>query len=126
MLTTDNKVNLDEVRISMPAEGGGDPVQVVVSRSVVDAITAATGPDGKLDIGIYTKSVTGFDDGEIRSMFEKIQNKEHWKNPIDAVVPNHRLDLAKAAITYFHADDQFTLTPKGPLATRIQSRGYMA
>ena len=41
---------------------------------------------------------------DLRQIFNKIQDKTHWKNPICASVHHSQVNYVFAAIEYFHAD----------------------
>ncbi len=38
---------------------------------------------------------------QLKEAFEKVQNKEHWKNPIDAYIRKDEYDITNEAIIYF-------------------------
>jgi len=38
---------------------------------------------------------------ELKAAFEKVQNKEHWKNPIDAFIDPKEYGIIDDAISYF-------------------------
>lgn len=110
----------------MPAEtAGGKPttVPMTVETSVIDALQACRDENGEFDEFKYVKMVTGFEKGFIDETFRLIQNKEHWKFPIDVMVDDDKVALTVAAIRHMHADEP-KVTPLGEGKTRIQGRGY--
>jgi hypothetical protein len=38
---------------------------------------------------------------QLKEAFEKVQNKEHWKNPIDAYIRKDEYDITNDAIAFF-------------------------
>lgn len=38
---------------------------------------------------------------ELKAAFEKVQNKEHWKNPIDAFISPDDYEVTDEAIAFF-------------------------
>lgn len=63
--------------------------------------------------------------GELRETFELVQNKEHWKAHIDAMVPADTCTARVTAAVVFFAgcEPKFTYLPEG---IRVQAVGYFA
>lgn len=64
---------------------------------------------------------------DLRQIFEKIQDKTHWKNPICASVHHSQVNFVLAAIEYFHAD-KATVEGIEPITGNviITGKGYQA
>lgn len=63
-------------------------------------------PEGKkIQAKIDAEEYAGYRIGDLRKTFSKYEDKTHWKNPIDAIVPT-RMEAEKLAkaITYFQGD----------------------
>jgi hypothetical protein len=69
---------------------------------------------------------------QLKEAFEKVQNKEHWKNPIDAVIPKQAMDITSDAIQFFTGTQAFFSSNKLTLAqceagmVRVTAVGYYA
>lgn len=67
---------------------------------------------------------------KLRVAFEKVQNKEHWKNPIDAVIHKSEMDITANAIHFFTGTQAFFNTNRLTLAecesgmVRVIADGY--
>ena len=67
---------------------------------------------------------------KLRVAFEKVQNKEHWKNPIDAVIHKSEMDITSDAIQFFTGTQAFFSSNKLTLAeceagmVRVTAIGY--
>lgn len=64
-----------------------------------------------------------YTDEELREAFEKVQNKKHWKNPINAVCLREDQDVITEAVIYF-AGCVPTFTPIGTDKLRCRAVGY--
>lgn len=49
------------------------------------------------------KTYTGYTQEQLENAFKLVQNKEHWKNPINAYCTTDEAKPVAAAITYFTA-----------------------
>ena len=67
-----------------------------------------------------------------RVAFEKVQNKEHWKNPIDAVIHKSEMEITSDAIHFFTGTQAFFNSNNLTLAqceagmVRVTAIGYYA
>lgn len=61
---------------------------------------------------------------QLREAFEKVQNKEHWKNPIEAFIPVSDLDITDKAIRHFTGTDMMVGWTKNDGTIKIWSIGY--
>ena len=60
---------------------------------------------------------------QLEQAFQKVQNKNHWKGPIDSYIQAHERDLISAAISHFTATQaNFTIQSNGWL--RVKAKGY--
>jgi hypothetical protein len=60
---------------------------------------------------------------QLEEAFKKVQNKEHWKNPINAHIPTSELEITRAAILHFTATDMIVGKTNNGL-TRVWAKGY--
>lgn len=60
---------------------------------------------------------------QLEAAFKKIQNKEHWKNPINAFVPTAELEITDAAIRHFTSTNM-TIGATHNGLTHIWAQGY--
>ena len=44
-----------------------------------------------------------YTDFELRQAFELVQNREHWKNPVNAVINECDKEIVQEAVIYFTA-----------------------
>lgn len=66
-----------------------------------------------------------YTDFELRQAFELVQNREHWKNPVNAVINECDKEIVQEAVIYFTATvPTFTQLADGKL--RVQAAGYWA
>ena len=69
---------------------------------------------------------------QLKEAFEKVQNKDHWKNPIDAVIPKQAMDITADAIHFFTGTQAFfssnrlTLKEVQDGCVRVTAIGYYA
>ena len=116
----------------VPAEnaltGEKTTVNLTIENSVLAAIEAARKTDGTIDEDVYCLRLTGFTKSQLDAAFAKVQNKAHWKNPIDAVVPNTELLLTINAINHFHGSSDVKTSvveiKDGVAMIRVQNAGY--
>lgn len=112
---------------NLPAEsatGVKTTVAVVVEDAVVNAVAAARAT-GEFDEDVYCKTLTGFTKAQLTVAFEVVQNRDHWKNPIDVMVDDSAVAVTVEAIKFFHASSP-KVTPLGEGKTRIKGIGYAA
>lgn len=72
--------------------------------------------------GGYTKS-------ELEAAFKKVQNADHWKNPIDATIPVADVDITAKAIEFFTATKASFFRVggiDGKVRMRVTAPGYYA
>jgi hypothetical protein len=64
---------------------------------------------------------------DARRIFEKVQNKDHWKKPWAAAVPAIMVEAVIKAVEFYHAD-RAQIVGMEPLTGRVlmEGRGYMA
>lgn len=62
---------------------------------------------------------------QLSDAFDLVKNKKDWKNPINAVIPEDKVVVAQAAISYF-AYGMFTVSMVGKGKVRIMAPGYYA
>jgi hypothetical protein len=71
----------------------------------------------------------GYTKAELEAAFKKVQNAEHWKNPIDAFIQIDEVNITAKAIQFFTATTaQFfrVTTAGGKLKMRVTAPGYYA
>lgn len=63
---------------------------------------------------------------ELAKAFEDVKDKEHWKNPIDAVVPLGQKDVLEKAIPWYTGTEPtfYDIDKEGYL--RVTAPGYFA
>lgn len=115
--------------IQVPAEnamtGEQTTIGISVDNVVLDALQTCRTEDGAFDDDAFVKKVTGgFTRAEIDAQFAKVQNKDHWKNGINAVVPFSEVRLTRQAIIFHHGNDQFKTELVGDDSLRIITTGY--
>lgn len=70
---------------------------------------------------------TGFTQSELRTAFEIVQNRSHWKGPIDALVfPDLREVVAAAVVHFTGTSATFARSSANPSALRVTAPGYWA
>ncbi len=65
----------------------------------------------------------GFTQMQLHEAFAMIEDKKHWKNPINTVVADHFLPIARAACMFYTVTD-LDSTPDSEGRVRITSIGY--
>ncbi len=67
---------------------------------------------------------------QLKSVFESVENKEHWKKPFTAKIKKEDFNLVKSAVEFFHADSIeifFEIEdPNGQEYLGIRGHGYQA
>jgi hypothetical protein len=68
---------------------------------------------------------------QLEAAFQKVQNKEHWKNPINAYIKKDEQAITYAAIVHFTATEpNFYRTDSNPINgeesdfVRVLAKGY--
>lgn len=65
----------------------------------------------------------GFTQWQLHDAFAMIENKEHWKGRIDAVISEWLLPIARAACEFYTATELMA-EPAGEGKVRVTSPGY--
>lgn len=107
------------------ADGSVQAIDIKVDPIVLDAIAKST-TDGEFDPEKFFLETTGFTKDQIEAQFEKVQNVDHWKNPINAVVLKTDLLLTIQAIVFYHANHNFDVIDVDEKNCRITTTGYAA
>lgn len=106
------------------------------------AKTSIEGPNLKIDLdpqgpgkGLTSQEIDsfleqgrgGFTQGQIDEAFDLVKNEEHWKNPIDTVIPAEKREIVEKAIPWFTGTDaEFTEIDGQPQNLRVTAPGYYA
>ena len=61
---------------------------------------------------------------QLHDAFTKVQDKQHWKNPIDALVEKKDIDIVTEAIIHFTGSIPTFQPKKGSGKYRVQAAGY--
>lgn len=68
-----------------------------------------------------------FTQEQLEAAFKKVQNADHWKNPIDAVIDTADIDVTRAAIQHFTGTQaEFKLCIGQHGKWRVEAEGYRA
>lgn len=62
---------------------------------------------------------------ELTAAFEKVENAEHWKDPIDCEISRDDLEIVSEAVLYFTATQVEVIEELGD-RVRIKAAGYRA
>ena len=62
---------------------------------------------------------------ELREAFDKVQDKVHWKNPVDAVILTKNIKITEAAIIHYTGSVPTFIRIDGN-NTRVRAAGYYA
>lgn len=117
---------------AVPAEnaltGEKTTVNLTIEDKVLAALEASKTEDG-INEDAFCLRLTGFTKKQLTDAFEKVQNAEYWKNPINAVVPNTELLLTLNAIEHFHGPSNpkteiVEVRADGVVMVRVTSDGY--
>lgn len=71
----------------------------------------------------------GFTETELRAAFSRVENKEHWKKPIAAlvqVVSERELEAIKYAVTFYTGSVATVSRGFGPDVYKVTAAGYYA
>ena len=83
--------------------------------SLEDASEERMFANQKVD-GEYTQA-------DLKFAFTKVQNKEHWKNPIDAIIKMEEQDITERAIIFYTGSIP-SFAPKAGGMLRVIADGY--
>lgn len=83
--------------------------------SFEDASEGAPFANQKVD-GEYTQA-------DLKFAFTKVQNKDHWKKPIDAIIKMEEQDITERAIIFYTSSIP-SFTPKAGGMLRVIADGY--
>lgn len=112
-----------------PLTGQTTTVNLTIENKVLAALEELRDEDGMVNEDAFCLRLTGFTKKQLTDAFEKVQNAEHWKNPINAVVPNTELLLTLNAIEHFHGPSNpkteiVEVRADGVVMVRVTSDGY--
>jgi hypothetical protein len=68
----------------------------------------------------------GYRVGDLRRAFNKLHDRQNWKNPIDAVIPSHEFALCDAATCFMTSGALSIVEHLEDGNVRVQSAGYYA
>ena len=91
--------------------------------------TAESGPGMTgAEIDAYLAQATcGFTQAQIEAAFESVQDAQHWKNPINAIVDRAQIEVLTRAIPYYTGTPAFFDDVEGqPGKVRVTADGYYA
>ena len=60
----------------------------------------------------------------LQNAFELVQNKDHWKGPIDATIPIERLEDVREAVASYAGSRGFKAVALGNGQVRVTAPGY--
>ena len=63
---------------------------------------------------------------EKEDAFQAVQNKDHWKGPIDAVIDADKRKITTEAISFFAGGKGIKFTDAGDGRLRVTAPGYWA
>ena len=70
---------------------------------------------------------TPYTQAELKEAFELVQNAQHWKGPIEAVIPIEKRDVVEAAIPFYTATNAiFRPIQNNPARIYVEAPGYWA
>ena len=71
-------------------------------------------------------SRASFTDEQLKDAFTAVQNKEHWKNDVDAIVDASLKDVVPVAIEWYTGTSRFAvmITDLPDEKIRVQASGY--
>jgi hypothetical protein len=112
-----------------PLTGETTTVNLTIENNVLAALEASKGEDGMVNEDAFCIRLTGFTKKQLTDAFEKVQDKDHWKNPISAVIPNTELLLTMSAIEHFHGPSNtkteiVEVRADGVVMIRVTNAGY--
>ncbi len=104
--------------IQIVSEGGSD---ITLTSDEMDSLARQWLAHSAIHGG-YTKA-------ELTASFNKVKNKDHWKNPIDAVIPFDDHAITEKAIEFFTATKASFFRVggiDGKVRMRVTAPGYYA
>lgn len=75
-------------------------------------------------VGAVSADGERFTIAQLRAAFEAVENRDHWKNPIDADVHADVAVVTSEAIVYFHGRRPSHRPGSTPSHVRMTSAGY--
>ena len=60
---------------------------------------------------------------QLEQAFMKVQNKEHWKNPIKAIIPESEQEITREAISHFTATEAIFFYERHGFL-QVEAKGY--
>lgn len=82
-------------------------------------------PDGVRPVGPLPPPTSERRGALLQALFSEVASKEHWKNPIDAVVPRDMAALYSEAIIYMTATVPEQMDGGKPERVRLVATGYL-
>lgn len=82
-----------------------------------------------MDQQILDNLLGGYDEAEIRAAFERVENPNHWKDPVDCIVRDTdqaERDLIAFAINFFTATEASWSRVGQTSVWRVRAAGYYA
>ncbi len=73
----------------------------------------------------YTHEGRQYTHAELETAFEAVEDLDHWKAPIDTMIPKADLAITKAAVIFYTATE-VTVDHVGPTHLAISAPGYWA
>lgn len=68
----------------------------------------------------------GYSLEQLTEAFDKVKDENHWKNPIDAIVPSDQKDILEKAIPWFTGTEAVFEKCKKDGHLRVTAPGYFA
>lgn len=89
---------------------------------------SGTGPSlTKEQIDSYLReSMGGYSAEELRAAFKQVQDAEHWKNPIDAIISREMIPILERAIPFITGTDATFIDTDDAMKARVVAAGYWA
>lgn len=102
------KIEGQAIQVDLQSEGGTG-----ASKQEVDAFLE----EGK---GGYTMD-------QLEKAFDSVKDQDHWKNPIDAIIPADQKDVLSRSIPWYTGTEaQFEEVEGRPEVLRVTAAGYFA
>lgn len=78
-------------------------------------------------ISRYLKDAAGgYTQDQLSDAFNAVRNAEHWKNPVDAVIPRDMMDVVGRAVPWFTGTEASFSDTLKPEEVRVTAMGYWA
>jgi len=68
----------------------------------------------------------GYTQEQLEVAFRVVQNPEHWKNPVRAIIPATQLEVTKAAIIHFTGSTAVVTPCPNGTQVQVEAAGYYA